>query len=133
MKKSKTIKAFLASLALVVTTGIVFASVAQAATKPKIKTVSHKTSTSITLPVSYKTLKNKKVKVKVNITNEKTNKKTTVTENAELNYLGEDSVKIEDLTASTEYSFKVKIKKTSSKNAKYSSWSSSKKVKTEDK
>lgn len=115
--------------------GLIFSllitTVALAATKPKISTIEDKTSTTVTLPIAYKTLKNKKVKVKIQITNKKTDKKTTTTKSGELNYKGEDNIEVTGLTAETEYSFKVKVRKTSSSNSKYSSWSNSKTTETE--
>jgi len=131
MKKDHIKNASWAGLALTLIFTLAFSTAVFAATKPKISTIEKKTSTSVTLPITYKTLKNKKVKVKIQITNKKTDKKTTVTESAKLNYKGEDSVIVDGLTAETDYSFKVKIKKTSSKSAKYSSWSNSKETETE--
>jgi len=131
MKKGITKKAPRIIFALAMLFFLAFTTAAFAATKPKISTIEKKTSATVTLPITYKTLKKKKVKFKIKITNKNTDKVTTVTQNGELNYKGEDRVEVSGLTAETEYSFKVKIKKISSKNAKYSSWSNSKSAETE--
>lgn len=132
MIKNVVRRASQTSIALVVLFSLIVATTVFAANKPKISTIEHKTGTTVTLPITYKTLKKKKVKVKVKITNKNTDKTTTVTQNGELNYKGEDNIEVSGLTAQTEYSFKVKIKKISSKNAEYSSWSNSKSTETEE-
>ncbi|MFH1182876.1 MAG: hypothetical protein V1690_01270 [Candidatus Moraniibacteriota bacterium] len=131
MGKTQKKRAGRAGIVLGLVLSLVLTTAVFAATKPKISTIEHKTSTTVKLPITYKTYKNKKVKVKVKITNKTTDKTTTVTKSGELDYLGKDTIEVTGLTAGTEYSFKVKIRKTSSKNSKYSSWSNSKTTETE--
>jgi len=132
MEKLQKKSISLAGIVLGLVFSLMFSEAVLAATKPKISTIEHKTSTTAKLPITYKTYKNKKVKVKVKITNKATNKVTTVTKSAELDYQGKDKVEITGLTAATEYSFKVKIRKISSSDSKYTSYSSSKTAETEE-
>ena len=94
--------------------------VANASTDP-VLTIKKTKDTSVTMQVKYPTLKNKTVKIKVRISNNDTDKVSTVILTKKLSGKGNVDIKVSDLTEDTAYAFKVMVKKSSDND--YSSYS----------
>ena len=104
-------------------------STALAAENIKIKSGVSEAKTSISIPVEDTTLKNTKVVISVQYTNEKTGKTKTKTFVKTLDANGDATVIVKGLTSNTQYKLSVKAKKNKS-GASYSDSSSTKEVTT---
>lgn len=99
---------------------------------PTIKEITKRTSTSITLPIKFEKREGDRVNIKVSIQNVKTGEKSTQSFKVRLNKDdGRKKIVITNLKPSTEYKFKVKIKKRN--DSKYSDWSDWRKASTKTK
>ncbi len=81
--------------------------------KPKVNEIKNRQSTSLSLVFEYNKYKGKKVDVMVKIRNKKTDKYETQSfGKIKMGSDGTKKITLDQLTADTKYSFKVKIRKT---------------------
>jgi|GEM_PF-2440998 len=120
-------RSLILSIALLLTFG--FSSAQAASVVPKIESFKEKTTASLKIVIKYSLYKKKEVDIKVKIKNKKTGKSEVRDfKKEDLNSSGEKTLLMENLTANTKYSFRVKLKKHSSD--KYTGYSDSKSTKT---
>lgn len=103
------------------------------ASKPKIKEITKRTTTSITLPLKYEEREDERVVIKVRIRDNSTGMVETRTYRKTLSEdEGRKKLEIDNLKPGVKYTFKVKIKKASGDSG-YSSYSESRSATTKAK